>query len=663
MATVISFAGGFAAFGKTYRDNILRFQLSNRRYIGCKQKLLDWIFAKISEIAPGAKSFFDVFSGTGVVAQEALKHYKRVIVNDLLYSNQVIYEGFFAAGEVDVTKLEKIVRYYNSIDPDDIPENYFSENYGGKYFEESLAKIIGHIREDIDLKGKELTVKERSILLASLLYSIDSHANTCGHFDAYIKKQIPFKHFTFGLIEYESIPEVEIFRKDSNVLATEVTADVAYIDPPYNSRQYSRFYHVYETLIKWDKPELHGVARKPSPENMSEYCRTGALTVFEDLIKKLDCKYLFVSYNNTYASKSKSSENKITLEEIDSALKKIGKTEVFTHKHAFFNAGKTNFDDHKEYLFVTRKDIKPSFYRSPFFYVGDKYKLLPSILPNFPNKIKQFVEPFVGGGSVMLNVMAEKYLMNDIDSNMIALHKHLCTQSIRSSEWFDEIGAMIESYNLSRSYKEDIVPDVLKKEFVKTYFAKFNKNSYCRLRADYNNSSREGKEDLDRLYLLLIYGFNRMLRYNAKGDFNLPVGNVDFNSNVKEALEGYFNVVSKRNIEFYNMRFEDFFGRITLSKNDFVYLDPPYLITESEYNKIWKESDDERLMKLLDELNVNGIPFAISNVTHYRGRVNEQFMEWSRKYKTISIKSNYINYHDNSEKYIKEVLVVNYEKA
>lgn len=646
------------------KKNVVKFNLSNRRYIGCKQKLLDWIFEKIEENAPDAKSFFDVFSGTAVVAERALAKYDKVILNDLLYSNNIVYEAAFGLGEVNEEKLESIVEEYNKIQPELLPENYFSRNFGGKYYEADLSKLIGWIRDDIERRGDSLTRKEKSVLLASLIYSIDAHANTCGHFEAYIKKPIPRRDFVFGLLEYKSFPGAEIYREDSNSLARIVTADIAYIDPPYNSRQYSRFYHVYETLIKWDEPELFGVARKPTPENMSEYCRNGALEAFRDLVQNLKCEYLFVSYNNTYASKSKSSENKITLEELKAALESVGKTSVYTMKHNFYNAGKTDFDDHKEYLFVTKKcSCDEGYVRSPFFYVGDKYKLLPTIIPEFPDKIDRFIEPFVGGGSVFLNVRAKSYRLNDIDSNMIDLHRHLCGQAMRVDAWIEELYALMKEYGLSRSFKEDIVPDDLKKEFVKTYYAKFNKDAFSRLRSDYNNSGRHGKEDLDRLYLLLIYGFNRMLRYNSKGDYNLPVGNVDFNMNVVEAIKAYAHRVSTRNIGFSSEQFDLFLKDTDPKQGDFVYCDPPYLITDSEYNKLWHDAEDCRLMETLDALNEKGVKFAISNVTHYRGKVNQRFLDWAKKYRSIPVKSNYINYHDNTEKLINEVLVVNYDKA
>ena len=119
---------------------------------------------------------------------------------------------------------------------------------------------------------------------------------------------------------------------------------------------YSRFYHLIETIVKWDKPDLFGVALKPKPENMSEYCTAAAINAFKELVSDLRCKYIVVSYNNTYSSKSKSSENKMTLESIRRVLEKKGATEQFAIKHQAFNAGKTNFDNHQEILFITKTE-------------------------------------------------------------------------------------------------------------------------------------------------------------------------------------------------------------------------------------------------------------------------------------------------------------------
>lgn len=330
--------------------------LENRRYIGSKTKLLDWIMGTIRNETTNVHSFFDVFAGTGVVTKAALANFDHVFTNDFLYSNNVIYRAFFGEGEFDEGKICGIIDAYNNIDAASLPENYFSENFGGKYFDHNVAKLIGYIRQDIEDKKSGCSEKEYCILIATLIYNIDKLANTVGHFDAYIKKPIPSRPLKLRMIEAESYDNIEIFRRDSNMLASEITADIAYIDPPYNSRQYCRFYHVYETLVKWDKPPLFGVALKPAPENMSLYCTSKASTAFERLVSDLNVRYIAVSYNNTYNSKSSSSENKISLAQIKSILEKCGPTQVYECAHRFFNTGKTDFSNHKEFLFITEVD-------------------------------------------------------------------------------------------------------------------------------------------------------------------------------------------------------------------------------------------------------------------------------------------------------------------
>lgn len=301
--------------------------------------------------------------------------------------------------------------------------------------------------------------------------------------------------------------------------------------------------------------------------------------------------------------------------------------------------------------------MENKFHRSPLFYVGDKFKLLPEITTYFPKNINQFIEPFVGGGSVFLNIQAEKYLLNDLDKTVINIHQFLNKEASNPDQFFKKVTKIVTDYGLSRSFIEDVVPKELKKEYVKTYYSKFNKDAYMRLKNDFNDS---GKKDYLTLYILMIYGFNRMLRFNKEGNFNIPVGNVDFNTNVYNALHGYFSTVPNKEIAWHAMDFETFFDSIAVTKEDFIYLDPPYLITFSEYNKYWNQEEEERLLNLLDKLNEKGIRFAISNVTHYKGRINESFLSWSKQYNSHNVKSNYIAYHDNSIKSFKEVLVTNY---
>jgi len=295
--------------------------------------------------------------------------------------------------------------------------------------------------------------------------------------------------------------------------------------------------------------------------------------------------------------------------------------------------------------------------RSPLFYVGDKYKLMKQLVNLFPKEINNFYEPFVGGGTVFLNIEAKKYFLNDIDKHLVNLHKFLIAHAKNPEKFFNDVENIIHKYKLSHSYKKDVVPGSLKREFKKTYYARFNKGGYEKLRTSVNNYK---KNDPLILYILLIYGFNRMLRFNGGGKFNLPVGNVDFNKNVVNALNAYFDFVHDKKISITSKDFKEFFSDKKYLKNDFVYLDPPYLITSSEYNKFWNQKSESDLLNLIDNLDKKGVKFALSNVTHYNGNKNELLIEWMKKYKTHKIESNYISYHHNGKKKIKEVLITNY---
>ncbi len=352
---VIQAAAEKIKFGKTqsFNDSARRFELESRRYIGNKAKLTQWIINIIQEHTGGFHSFFDVFAGTASVSKAVIPYTDNIVMNDFLFSNNIIYKAFFDKGKYEEAKLLNLLIQYNGINPNDIQANYFSDNFGDKFFDYKNAKLIGWIREDIEKHRNSLTEKEYAILLASLIYSIDRIANTVGHFDAYIKKPITYRPLTLQLIKPLSPKSVRIYREDSNILATRVSADIAYIDPPYNSRQYSRFYHIYENLTTWEKPKLYGVAMKPKPQNMSAYCTTGAAAAFKDLIMKLRVRYIAVSYNNTYNSKSGSSKNKITLKEIRDILEQRGRTTIYDCAHKCFNTGKTEFINHKELLFIT----------------------------------------------------------------------------------------------------------------------------------------------------------------------------------------------------------------------------------------------------------------------------------------------------------------------
>ena len=159
--------------------------------------------------------------------------------------------------------------------------------------------------------------------------------------------------------------------------------------------------------------------------------------------------------------------------------------------------------------------------------------------------------------------------------------------------------------------------------------------------------------------VLIIYGFNNQIRFNKNGLFNIPVGKRDYNNSIKKNLNDFITAIRNKDIIFTSIDFRNIDFN-SLSEGDFVYLDPPYLITFSEYNKLWDEDCEMRLIKVLDKLHEKGIKFAVSNVLWHRKKYNGTFNLWAQKYNVVRVKSNYISFNDNTDKDTYEVLVKNY---
>lgn len=332
-------------------------KINNRRYIGSKTNLLTNIEDIISKYFKNSNFVLaDIFSGTGVVAEYFYEKGNKVIVNDNLYSNYVSYMTWMSSGIYDKDKIIEILYEYSNLDSNKIEDNYFSKTFGNKYFHNNDAKIIGYIREDLENRKKELSEREYYIVLSSLIYETDKIANTCGHFESFLNKAPIEKGIKLRVPEiFESKNnDNEIYCMDANELAKKIKADVVYIDPPYNARQYVNFYHVLENLARWEKPtDLEGNSMKFKRNHLkSDYSKSRAPFVFKDLIDSLDAKLIVVSYNNTYNAKSGASNNKISEEQLLNILKSKGKVIRYEIKYKAFNAGKTVLDNHKEYLYV-----------------------------------------------------------------------------------------------------------------------------------------------------------------------------------------------------------------------------------------------------------------------------------------------------------------------
>lgn len=154
---------------------------------------------------------------------------------------------------------------------------------------------------------------------------MDKIANTCGHYDAY-RKGVVFEktlELYVPLAEVHNTADNQCYNTDANELVKDITADLVYIDPPYNSRQYCDAYHLLENVARWEKPEVFGVARKMDRSTMkSKYCTQSATEAFEQLIGDIKAKYILLSYNNMAEKGNDRSNAKISDQDIMRILEK-----------------------------------------------------------------------------------------------------------------------------------------------------------------------------------------------------------------------------------------------------------------------------------------------------------------------------------------------------
>lgn len=333
--------------------------IHSRRYLGSKYKLIPLIKKIIKKECEPFTTFADIFAGTGVVADAFNSANTKIIVNDILYSNYIVYHAFFSDESYDKIKVKQLINQLNNIKPQN--DNYFSVNFGDTYFSYENALKIGEIRETIEdwANNNIINFREKSILIMSLIYAMDKVANTCGHYDAFRKTidsgATPIQ-LLMPYIKDEANKNNEIFRNDANLLVREIKADIIYIDTPYNSRQYSDSYHLLENVAKWEKPEVTGVARKMVDRNdiKSAYCTKKAPVVFKDLIDNCDCKYIIVSYNNMAQKGNGRSNAKISDDEIIETLQSKGTVKIFDTDYKYFTTGKATIEEHKERLFLCK---------------------------------------------------------------------------------------------------------------------------------------------------------------------------------------------------------------------------------------------------------------------------------------------------------------------
>lgn len=277
-----------------------------------------------------------------------------------------------------------------------------------------------------------------------------------------------------------------------------------------------------------------------------------------------------------------------------------------------------------------------NYIKSPLNYVGGKYRLLNEIIPLLAScgPINTFVDLFGGGFNVGVNINADNVIYNDILPQVVELLTYMKHTDVDSM--LNEIDNYIDIYKLN----------------------KYNKEGYLKMRYDYNKSDHTPL----MFYTLLCYAFNNQIRFNKQGEFNMPFGanRSSFNLVLRDKFCCFVERLHQMNCCFYNESFEQFdFSALNL--NDLVYCDPPYFNSLATYNENngWTENDEVALLSLLDQLDVKGVRFALSNNLKYR---NPLLDKWKDKYNVHWLDADYnnCNYHKKDKSKDKEVLITNY---
>jgi adenine-specific DNA-methyltransferase len=638
--------------------------INNRRYLGNKYKLLPFITSVVAKNCEYVQTVADIFSGTGAVASAFTD--RQLITNDNLYSNYICHVAWFSPMKYSKAVIEELVTYYNALEIS--TDNYMSENFADTFFSRADCQKIGFIREDIEKRFKkgEINERERALLITSLLYAADKIANTCGHYDAYRQGTYFEKplEMTLPLPNDRLNPKNTCFNEDTNELVKHISADLVYIDPPYNSRQYCDAYHLLENIARWEKPDVSGVARKMDRTHLkSDYCTNKAAAAFEDLIKNINARYILLSYNNMAQKGNDRSNAKISDEDIFRILSAKGEVKVFKQDYKPFTTGKSDIENNEERLFLCICVTKNSeIIQSPLNYTGGKFKLLNQILPHFPQNIDTFVDLFCGGCNVGINVNADRVIFNDDSPYLLSLYNTF--KNLGSKQVVEMVEAVIRKYGLSRSTENGY--DFYGCES-SAGLGNFNREPFLKLREAFNKMNEDYGYYIT-LYVLIVYAFNNQIRFNSKGEFNLPVGKRDFNTKMKSKLCAFIDRLQNGNYTFSRKDFREAIDISALTENSLVYCDPPYLITCATYNEgdAWNEQCEHDLYKLLDTLNERKIKFALSNVLSSKGKVNEILTEWlsKRDYRVIHLNYSYSNsnYHTkNKTDSADEVLIVNFQ--
>lgn len=591
------------------------------RYLGNKTNLLAFIEGVIEKHNISGEIFADLFTGTCSVG-DYFKNKYTVIANDYMYFSKIIASAKLLNAKTP--EFKKFKRKYKCSPFDWLnnqmytgQENYFVlHNYSPMgdrmYFTEENATKIDGIRLEIEDLYKNATIKynEYVFLLASLLESALRVSNTSGTYQAYFKfwesrakKALKIEPLLFN--EAIEVKENRLYCEDANKLARKISGDIAYIDPPYTTTQYTNSYHVLETIARYDYPQIFGKTGRRQNRELSNYSNKQlALYEFEDLFRQLNFKHILVSYSN---------QSIIPINDLVSLAKRFAvngvvHVEKFEYREYSTNNSsyKGNGESLEETIIYFEKDFQIN--KSPLNYSGSKDVLVNDIIKTLPKHFDVFVDAMGGAFNVGANIVAmNKVIYNEYNQFVFDIVKMLIDTP--KDEMHEKVVRIVDSYGLTKA----------------------NKDAYLALRKHYNKSPSSLE-----LFVLQIYAFQNMIRFNSDLKMNTPVGNNEYGEGIKNRI---YSFRTKTNlVELYNGSYENLDLK-SFNKDTVFYFDPPYYITTAEYNdgkrgmNGWGIEHESTLLKYLSDLDKLGYKFILSNVLVHNGRTHNLLQKWIKEHK------------------------------
>lgn len=617
------------------------------RYLGNKQRLTCFIEEIIEKYNIQGEKFADLFAGTCSVG-DYFKGKYLIIANDYMYFSRVISDAKILNNCPPEFKLFRKkydaspFDYLNNKNYEPTRNFFVYENYSPKgnrmYLSESNSVKIDGMRLDIEefYKEGQIDYKEYAFLLASLLESVLKVSNTSGTYQAFFKfwearSKIVYKIEPLEINSTKTVnPHNISYNEDINKLVRKISGDIAYLDPPYTITQYANSYHVLESIARYDYPELFGITGRRKKRELSNYSnKTNALIEFEDLLRQIDFEHVLISYSNQSIIKIEALVKLARLFAIDGIvhIEKCKYREYATNNIS--HKGKA--EQLKEYIIYFKKNR--SINKSPLNYSGSKDIVLPKIFKSLPKHVGTFVDAMGGAFNVGGNLFAiDKVVYNEFNPFVFEIMKMFNDSDCK--DIVSQIESIVYKFKLSKKAKDE----------------------YLVFRNHYNKREKTAIN----LFVLQIYAFQNMIRFNKDLEINTPVGNNEYCEGIRDRILN-FNVKAPQ-VEYKLGSYRDI-DIMNIPKDTVLYFDPPYFITKAEYNdgkrgmEGWNAQKESELLSYLFELDKEGFKFILSNVIHHNGSTHHILIEWinTHGYNVIEIGETGIKYPRN------EVLITNYK--